>query len=149
MLGKIILFSGYAGAGKNTIINELLKRDEDLCYMPSVTTRKKRMGERDGSPYIFLDEDVFFKKRQQEEFVEAEKIHGNWYGTLSESYEKGLNEGSIIVKDIDVNGAMEFKKLYGDKVYLVFIKPTDELDVIKRMIVRGDSEEEIDIRKER
>lgn len=141
--GQILVFSGYAGAGKNTVINELLNKYRDLKYIPSVTTRDKREGETEGRPYFFRSREVFEELMKQGMFIESEKVHGNWYGTIKSKYDECLEKGNIVIKDIDVNGAMEFKRLYGNKVCMVFIKPTEDREVINRMRLRGDSEEEI------
>ncbi|WP_080875489.1 guanylate kinase [Oceanobacillus timonensis] len=149
MSGEIIVFSGYAGAGKNSIINEILKKFKELEYIPSVTTRKMREGESSGNPYYFFDLDQFNEARINGKFIEAENIHGNWYGTIKDKYEESMNKGHKIIKDIDVNGAIRFKELFGDNVYLVFVKPSNDKDVIDRMVKRGDSKDDIEKRIER
>ena len=149
MSGKIVIFSGYAGAGKNTNINKLLSEIRGLNYIPSVTTRSMREGESERKPYFFRDLRDLEELKQKGSFIESENIHGNWYGTLQDKYDEVLSKGEIIVKDIDVNGAMEFKKRYGNLVHLVFIRPSNDLEVIDRMRDRGDLEEEINKRKDR
>lgn|SRR5699024_1326292 len=149
MVGKIIIFSGYAGTGKNTIINALQDRDKELVYIPSVTTRKKRKGEREGHPYYYVTEEFFNKKVKEGKFIEYENIHGSYYGTLKDKYLKELKKGKIIIKDIDVKGALNFKKEFGDKVVTIFVKPLEDEEVIKRMYERGDTEKDIEKRKER
>src|SRR5699024_8029081 len=122
MVGKIIIFSGYAGTGKNTIINALQDRDKELVYIPSVTTRKKRKDEREGQQYYYVTEEFFNKKVKEGKFIEYENIHGSYYGTLKDKYLKELKKGKIIIKDIDVKGALNFKKEFGDKVVTIFVK---------------------------
>lgn len=149
MSGKIIVFSGYAGAGKNTVINELMSRISGFTYIPSVTTREKRTGESEGNPYFFKTLGEFLFLKESGKFIETENIHGNWYGTLSTKYEDFLKEDKIILKDIGVEGALKFKEFFGESVCLIFIKPSNDFTVLDRMKARGDSLEDICNRKKR
>ncbi|MBQ5778318.1 MAG: hypothetical protein IIV97_05845 [Oscillospiraceae bacterium] len=78
----LIIMSGSAGVGKNTIINELLKEYNNLTLMPTVSTRAMRPGEEQGRPYIFVSKDEFEGMLSRGEMLEYCPIHGNLYGFL-------------------------------------------------------------------
>ncbi|MGJ9382667.1 guanylate kinase [Salipaludibacillus sp. CF4.18] len=149
MSGNIIILSGYSASGKNTIINAMDKKHFDLVYLPSVTTRKVRKGESQGNPYTFVTEEEFLQKVKEEEFIEYEEVHGNFYGTPKDTYRQELKAGKTIIKDIDVNGAIHFKEVFGDAVTLVFVQPSDEDALKERLLKRGDDEKDILLRLKR
>jgi guanylate kinase len=148
--GKIFIISGPSGAGKNTLINELKRTtDLDLVYIPSFTTRAMREGESQGNPYHFLSPRTFMEMVQRGEFLEYEQIHGNFYGTHLLTYRDAVEKGKYVIKDIDVNGALNFKKAFNDKVVLIYVRPTS-LDVLKdRLVGRGDDQTDIEVRLKR
>lgn len=146
---QIYLFAGVAGSGKSSIINGLLERNKEYIYIPSVTTRKKRNGEIEGNPYYFVDQETFDKYEEENKFLETERVHGNSYGTLKDKYYDALGKEFIILKDIDVKGAVTFQKQFGKEVFSFFIEPKNEKDILNRMLNRGDSSEDIQKRIER
>ncbi|SDO18211.1 guanylate kinase [Alkalicoccus daliensis] len=145
---KIFILSGFAGAGKNAIINNLLEIESSLTYIPSYTTRNKREGEAQGNPYQFVSMEQFQHMVAKNDFIEYEEVHGNLYGTPLSSYELAFKEGKTIVKDIDVNGAVKFKERF-PQAALIFIQPTNPEDVLERMRNRGDKEADIMKRMQR
>lgn len=149
MDGKIVVFAGYAGAGKNSIIKGLLESGSGYTYIPSVTTREMRVGESEGSPYYFKGAEDFEKLARDNRFLETERIHGNWYGSLVDKYEESLALGNVILKDIGVEGALRMREMFGEDVVLVFVTPTRIEDVVDRMRDRGDREKDIQKRRAR
>lgn len=148
--GILFILSGPSGAGKNTLINSLRERYElGLTFIPSFTTRPMRTGERNGNPYYFVTAADFDAMALRGEFLEYETIHGNFYGTHLLTYERSLDEGSIVIKDIDVNGAINMKKVFGERVVLVYIRPTSLDELEGRLHGRGDADHDIRIRLER
>jgi guanylate kinase len=147
--GKIFILSGPSGAGKNTLINQILTLDLGLHYIPSFTTREMRKGETQGDPYYFVDLDSFQNMIDNGEFLEYEKIHGNYYGTHWKSYEYAIQNGYDVIKDIDVNGALNFKEVFPGDVVLIYIRPSS-LEILKdRLMMRGDDPKDIQIRLNR
>lgn len=148
--GKIFIVSGPSGAGKNTVIKGILKFDDiGLHYIPSFTTRSIRKGESQGNPYIFVDNDGFQKMVERGEFLEFEQIHGNLYGTHFKTYQEAIENGYDTIKDIDVLGALNFKKHFPDDVVLIYIRPSDINELKKRLIDRGDEYDDIERRMQR
>lgn len=150
----IVLFVGHSGCGKNTLIKELIKNFTNTYdYIVSTTSREIREydGEVEGNPYRFIKKETFKEKIDNKEFLEFEEIHGNYYGLDIDTIEGILasNEHKIYLKDIGVLGAVKLKELYGDKILTVFID-VENLDLIKeRLVMRGTSEEEIQLRMKR
>ncbi len=140
---KLIVLSAPSGTGKTTIVKEILKRDKDLIFSVSATTRAKRKGETDGKDYFFISKEDFENKIKNNEFVEYECVFGvDYYGTLKSFVEKNLREDKLIIFDLDVLGALSIKKYYGEKAVLIFIKPPDKESLISRLKSRGTEVEE-------
>lgn len=144
----LIILSGCAAVGKNTVINTLLQEERSrFGFMPTYTTRAPRPGEIEGFPYHFLTEEQFRQKIEEGELYEHEHIHTSYYGSSRKLLAEALQTGKIIIKDIDVKGAANLSRLLRQdvKVVTVFLYiGKDELE--RRLRGRGDSEEQIRIR---
>ena len=116
--GKLIVIVAPSGAGKSTLIKKLKGEFPEIKESISHTTRSIRAGEKDGINYYFTAEDEFKQKIQRGEFLEWAKVHSHYYGTSHSFVENMLDQGEIILFDIDVQGADAFKKAcdgdYGD-----------------------------------
>ena len=124
----LVILSGVAGAGKDTIKREIMKRMECVKTIPSYTTRPQRPGDVPGETYIFLSKEEFEEKIKNEEIYEYDIHHNHYYGTSK----KILNETAkdfIVVKDIDVNGTEKLKETLKDiKIVTIYLRvPKDEL----------------------
>lgn len=152
MENKIIIFTSPSGAGKTTIVRHLLSVFKDqLAFSISATTRGIRAGEEDGVHYYFLTADDFKARLEQGAFLEWEEVYeGLMYGTLHSEVDRLAAEGKHMVLDIDVKGAQNVKKQYGDRVLTVFIAPPSPEVLIDRLKNRGtESDEELEKRKAR
>ena len=155
--GKLLIFSAPSGSGKSTIINWLMQEHPELNmhFSISCTSRAPRGQEQNGVEYFFLTPDEFREKIQNDEFVEYEEVYTDrYYGTLKSQVEKQLAAGENVVFDVDVHGAMNIKKVYGDRALSLFIQPpsieelrrrlngrgTDAPEVIEQRIARGEYE---------
>lgn len=126
----LVLLSGVSGAGKDTIKKELLKRMKDVTTMPSYTDRSPRPDEKDGEIYNFITTEEFEQKINDGEFYEYSVHHEHYYGTSKKILNEKLEEGKIIVKDIEVNGTKRLLKLLKDetKIVTIFLRvPKKEL----------------------
>lgn len=123
--GKIIVLSAPSGTGKSTIINELMKRPElKLGFSVSATSRAPRGLEQNGVHYYFLSSEEFERRVQAGDFVEwAEVYKGTRYGTLVSEVERVTGAGNNLIMDIDVEGALNVKKRFGNEALLIFIEP--------------------------
>ena len=141
--GKILIFSSPSGAGKTTIVHHLLKRFPSLAFSVSATTRPQRPHETDGKDYYFLTPEEFRKKIEEGAFVEWEEVYKNtFYGTLRSEVERLLGQGKHVVFDVDVKGALNIKKQFGDRALAVFIMPPSVEELEKRLRHRSTDPEE-------
>ena len=126
----LVILSGVAGAGKDTIKKELIKRMENVESLPSYTSRAIRGGDVEGGTYNFVSREEFEKMIENGEFYEYDIHHNQYYGTSRKLLNDKIKSGKIIVKDIDVNGTEHLKELLGNdtKVVTIFLRvPKEEL----------------------
>lgn len=150
--GRIIVIAAPSGCGKSTIINALLEGgDLNLGFAVSATTRPPREGEVDGRNYYFMTEDAFRDAIAEDGFVEFEEVYpGRFYGTLRSEVERIIGQGHNIILDLDVNGALGVKKIYGDEAITIFIEPPSIAELRRRLEFRGtETPEVIDVRIDR
>ena len=142
--GKIIVLSAPSGTGKSTIIGELMKMpDLNLGFSVSATSRAPRGTEQDGVQYYFLSPDEFAARIERGEFVEwAEVYSGTRYGTLVSEVERVTGQGKNLIMDIDVEGALNVKKRYGDLALLIFIEPPTLQSLDERLRSRATDDDE-------
>ncbi|MDR2520687.1 MAG: guanylate kinase [Bacteroidales bacterium OttesenSCG-928-I14] len=135
---KLIVISAPSGAGKTTFIDFLLKEQLFLELSISATSRKARIGEKNGEEYYFFTIKEFKKKISKKLFIEYEEVYpGRFYGTLkSEIYAK-LQNGKNIILNLNVSGGLTIKKIYGDNVLLVFLMPPSIKELQCRLEKRG------------
>lgn len=150
--GKIIILSAPSGTGKSTIISELMKKpDLELSFSVSATSRAPRGKEQNGREYYFLTPEEFKAKVEKGEFVEWEEVYaGTCYGTLVSEVDRVVDSGRNLIMDIDVKGALNVKKRYGDQALAIFILPPSKEELERRLRARStDSEESIRKRLEK
>ena len=143
---RLFVISGPAGAGKGTLVARIRDRRPNLDLSVSATTRKPREGERDGVAYYFLSEDEFTRRVEAGDFLEWDGHFDKRYGTLRSEVDARLEAGHSVILEIDVNGALNVKRVRPDAV-LVFIAPPS-LEVLEaRLRGRGtETEEQIALR---
>ena len=138
--GIFFLIAGPAGVGKTTLLKRLVAEQTGLIKAVSVTTRKCRAGEVDGAAYHFWDEPHFTKAAAAGEFLEHAVVHNQHYGTLARFVEEKLAEGLDVIKDIDVQGVEQIRKLerfqFPNSI-AIFVMPPSMDDLKVRLMVRG------------
>lgn len=147
-VGHLFIISGPSGAGKGTLVKELVRRSPETWVSVSATTRTPRPGERDGVDYYFLTPSEFEGRVRAGEFLEHAEVHGNRYGTLRRAVERRLTHGLDVILEIDPQGAFQVRKqMDGSK--LIFVKAPSTDDLERRIRNRGaESDEQIRIRLE-
>ena len=144
------MVSAPSGAGKTTLV-ERIRRNPNLFYSVSCTTRTPRAGEIDGQDYRFLSDADFRERVAKGEFVEHAQVHGDHYGTLREPIVTNLETGRDVLIDIDTQGAAVIRNcgdpLIRDALADVFIMPPDLEELRKRLLKRGtETAQQIDSR---
>lgn len=139
--GLLFVVSAPAGCGKDTILNELFSRTDKAGYAVSATTRAPREGEVNGVHYHFLSRGEFERKIAENEVLEYTEYCGNYYGTLRKSVNDLLDAGKDAILKIEVEGAMNIKKMF-PQACLVFILPPSFEVLEKRLRDRGTETEE-------
>ena len=135
MLGKLLVISGLSAAGKGTIAKELIIRHDDFVLSISATTREKRGNEIDGEDYFFVSKDKFEDMIKKDELIEYACYVNNFYGTPKKYVEDKLKSGKNVILEIEMQGALQIKKIYNDAVLIFFI-PKDAKTQRERLINR-------------
>lgn len=139
--GHLFIISGPSGAGKGTLVKELLRRVPDLWVSVSATTRAPRPSEKEGIDYFFLTPNEFEARARHGEFLEHAQVHGNRYGTLRTAVERRLGRGVDVILEIDPQGAAQVRKQL-DRSRLIFVKAPSTEELEKRIRYRGAETEE-------
>ena len=147
---QILLISGPSGSGKSSLLSKLFAEFKDKLYFSiSSTTRAARQGEKDGVNYHFISQEQFQADIKAGLFLEWANVHGNLYGTSLRPVTHALNEGKVVVFDIDVQGYLLAKKQYPKEITAVFISTQNSSILASRLENRGsESDESIKTRLE-
>ena len=134
--GLLVVISSPSGGGKTTVFKAILKKHPDYKYSVSATTRPIRGNEKDGVDYSFLSDEEFDKKIKSDEFVEWALVHGHRYGTLKKFVRDALDNGDVIIFDLDVQGAVSMKEAYPVESVLIFLLPPSHKELKRRLHMR-------------
>lgn len=133
--GLLFVISGPSGAGKDTLVEALIRRVGRLRYSISMTTREPRAGERDGEHYYFVTRAEFDRRLAAGALLETREYGGNLYGTPREPIEERLTQGDDVIVKPEVNGALAVKAAYPDAV-LIFLVPDRFSHLRERLLAR-------------
>ena len=134
--GILVVVSGFSGAGKGTLMKELLKRYDNYALSISATTRAPREGETDGKEYFFVTKEQFEKMRDERKLIEYAQDVNNYYGTPKEYVEQKMAEGKDVILEIEIQGALKVKKRFPDAL-LLFVTPPSAEELRRRLVGRG------------
>ncbi|MCI5863563.1 MAG: guanylate kinase [Lachnospiraceae bacterium] len=141
--GLLIIISGFSGTGKGTVIKRLLELyPNDYCLSISATTRNPREGEVHGREYFFKTKEDFEEMLIKQELIEYTQYVDNYYGTPKEYVEDQMEAGHNIILEIEIDGALNVKKLYPDAL-LIFLLPPSIRELEKRLKERGTEKEDV------
>jgi guanylate kinase len=121
--GKLIVLSAPSGCGKTTIAKAILHRHPRMLFSVSATTRPRREGEVNGKDYFFMTKTEFEERIRKGDLVEWEEIYDNYYGTLKSETNKALQQGRVMLFDVDVKGGLSIRQHFHNDSLLIFIKP--------------------------
>lgn len=135
MENKVVIFSAPSGAGKSTIVNHLLRLHPELEFSISATSRAPRGQEQHGVEYYFFSADEFRQMIAEDKFVEYEEVYaGSFYGTLKSEVERIWAKGHVIIFDIDVQGGVNLKRIFGDQAFSIFIQ-APSVEVLRERLI--------------
>jgi len=143
---KLFVIAAPSGAGKTTIVKALVKRNPELCFSISYTTRQKRRTEVHGVDYLFVDVDEFERLNAEGELLECAEVFDNFYATSRSQVEKLLSQGQDVVLEIDWQGARQVRESMPECVTIFILPPS--LEELERRLRdrRTDSPEVIERR---
>jgi guanylate kinase len=140
--GSLIVLSGFAGVGKGTVLKTLFETQEGYAYSVSATTRRPRPGEVDGVHYFFTSKEHFEEMIEKDELLEYASFNHNYYGTPKAYVEKLVNEGKDVILEIEVQGALQVKKIF-PQALLLFVTPPKAETLKRRLEGRGTEDETV------
>lgn len=145
----LVILSGVSGAGKDTIKKEIINRMENVVSIPSITSRPVRPGDVPGETYIFVSDEEFKNMIEENGLYEFDMHHNHYYGVPRKLLDEKVNNGKIIIKDVDVNGTEHLVEILRKnmKVVTIFLRvPREELRRRLESRVDKPSKEEIELR---
>jgi len=142
----IFVISAPSGAGKTSLINELIKIENRVMFSVSTTTRKIRKHEVEGINYYYISKDDFCKMIDNDEFFEWTEVYGNYYGTTKKSIDSIIEKGKIPLFDVDIQGSVSLRKKIKNGIFVFIIPPS--FDVLKKRLIERKTEniEQLDLR---
>lgn len=147
--GILIVVSGFSGAGKGTIMKEIMRRYDNYALSISATTRKPRSGEEEGREYFFKTVEEFEKMIAKDELIEYARYVDNYYGTPRAYVEEQLEAGKDVILEIEIQGALKVKENF-PQTLLLFVTPPTAGELRERLKGRGtETEDVIDFRMNR
>lgn len=145
MAGKLVIFSAPSGAGKTTIVKQVLQSGLPLEFSISATSRRSREGEIHGKDYYFLTAEDFKARIENNEFIEWQEVYpGSYYGTLKTELERIWEKQNHVLFDVDVLGGLNLKRMFLTNALAIFVMPPS-IEVLEQRL-RGrntDAEEKI------
>jgi guanylate kinase len=144
--GRLFVIAAPSGAGKTTLVKELVKRIPGLKFSVSYTTRPQRVNEVDGVDYFFVDEEEFLSLRGQGELLESALVFDNHYGTGRSQVEQQLAAGDPVILEIDWQGARQVRESMPACVS-IFILPPSRHELERRLRDRNTDSDEVITRR--
>jgi guanylate kinase len=139
--GLLVVLSGPSGVGKKTVIDRVLAETPGYSRAVTATTRQPRPGEKNGVDYLFLTEEEFTARIEQNEFLEHALVHGRRYGTPRQHVAEILERGDVCFLEVDVQGAASIRGLVEPAMYVFLVPPS--LEVLEERL-RGRATEDED-----
>lgn len=135
-LAHIFVIAAPSGAGKTSLVNEVLQRESKLQLSVSFTTREPRPKDVHGKDYHFIDEMRFQEMIEQNDFLEHAHVYGHYYGTSRAWVQQQLEQGRDIILEIDWQGARQIKQHFAQHAVLIFVLPPSLQELKQRLLRR-------------
>jgi guanylate kinase len=140
--GTLYIISAPSGAGKTSLVEQLIKEIDDIAVSISYTTRSRRAGEVDYKNYFFIDQLTFDQMLSRGAFLEYATVYGQSYGTSREWVMEKLEQGIDIILEIDWQGAAQVRELLPDCISIFILPPSLEA-LHERLQKRGQDNQAI------
>lgn len=140
--GILVVISGFAGTGKGSIVKGLMEQYDQYALSVSMTTRNPRPGEQDGISYFFVSKERFEEEIANEGLIEYACYCDNYYGTPKKYVEQQLAEGKDVILEIEIQGALQVRKIFPTAL-LLFVMPPSAEELKKRLVGRGTETPEV------
>ncbi len=141
-IGNLYIISAPSGAGKTSLISELIQQDTGIKVAISHTTRPMRSGEKEGTHYYFITPNEFKAKIEQKQFLEYAEVFGNYYGTSNQAIDSQLETDQDVILEIDWQGAQQVRILRPDAISIFILPPSvDALE--QRLCARKQDSQEV------
>ena len=141
--GNLIVISAPSGAGKGTVIDGVMKINNNLWLSVSMTSRNMRSNDIPGETYFFVSKEEFEERIKEGVFLEYAIYNGNYYGTPKDKIQEKLDQGIDVILEIEIQGALKVKELVPDAIF-IFILPPSMKELRRRLVSRGtDSKEKV------
>ena len=134
--GILAVVSGFSGAGKGTLMKELLKRYDNYALSISATTRSPREGEADGREYFFISQERFQQMIEEDRLIEYAQYVNHYYGTPKDYVMQQMAQGKDVILEIEIQGALKVKKRFPEAL-LLFVTPPSAEELCRRLVGRG------------
>jgi len=139
----MLVISGPSGSGKSSLMSEMFKSIDNIYFSISTTTREKRNTEVEGKDYYYISKEEFEKDMEKGFFLEWARVHDNYYGTSLKPILKALDNGKLVVFDIDVQGHAIARDKFGDAITSIFITTPNQEELKARLLKRGTDSVEV------
>ena len=141
--GKLVVVSGFSGAGKGTLMKALMEQyGDDYALSVSATTRDPRPGEKDGIDYFYVTTEKFKQMIEADELIEYAQYVKNYYGTPKAYVQQQLDLGKNVILEIEIQGALKIKKQFPDTI-LLFVTAPDAKTLRDRLVGRGTETQDV------
>lgn len=140
--GILVVVSGFSGAGKGTLMKQLVRTYDTYALSVSMTTRAPRPGETDGKEYFFVSEEAFEENIRENGLIEYARYCDHYYGTPREYVEKQLHSGRDVILEIEIQGAQKIREQFPEAL-LLFVTPPSIRELRRRLSGRGTETEEV------
>lgn len=144
-MSKIFVVSAPSGAGKTTVVRNVVKKFPEIVFSISATTRAKRDFETEGVDYFFMSEVEFKEKIEADEFIEWETFYGYYYGTLKSFVNSETKKGNSVLLEVDVKGALKIKEVFPQAVTIFIMPPS--IEELRNRLIKRKTESESDLQK--
>jgi guanylate kinase len=143
---NLFVLAAPSGAGKTTLVHALVKRNPELRFSISYTTRERRVNEENGRDYFFVEPDEFLRLQEGNKLLESALVFDNYYGTSRSQVEEHLKDGHNVILEIDWQGAQQVRESMPD-ARSVFILPPSVTELERRLRDRKTDSDEVIARR--